>query len=119
MALWMKATLGLLVAALIAVAAMLAVSLTREKQVFTYPDPDIDRWQVEFTCIEPFGGRTARENADLSYAAFLERRQREHDGPRPSVEEFSARAAEALQSAEQFLEGLEAEHGCTLEFLRN
>ncbi len=118
MELWMKAALGLLVVALIAVAAMLAVNLTRERAVFTYPFPDLERWQLELTCVAPYNGRPAQENADLSYAAYLEHVQRGRPGPRPSVEEFSTRGADALQAADRLLQDLESDYGCTVDILR-
>ena len=107
-----------LAAAVIGAAGLLVQRMALETVVIVLPDPDVDSYQRQFTCFEPYRGRSAEENANLAYEALLQHRARLEGAERPAVEDFPGVAAEALRSAEELLVMVEREYGCSQEVLR-
>ena len=115
---WMKGVLALLgimlVVAIVALATQRAVSI----ETYRFPFPGIDRWELEFTCIDDHGGIPAERNAENAYRAYVQHIQRGINTQRPSINEFSQRAGDALASAEALLADIQREQGCTIDVVR-
>ena len=112
----MKLALGVALTAIIGMVAFSIRNMNRETVLFVYPIEALRR-ELHITCIEPYNGRPAQENADLAFMAFEEGRAQNPSSAEPSFENFAEVARSAARTAEETIEFIENEFGCYLEMI--